>query len=781
MADPQTRQDIERRALALLERLLNWPGNARFRQRLLQREPPAVIARVTELEAGAGRSAVILPTQFDWPRTPDETAPPDRIGPFRIMHRLGAGGMGSVWQGQRDDGLYEQQVAIKFIHSHLGAAASEAFAAERRILARLEHPGIARLIDGGVTAQGTPYLLMEYVDGQAIDIAVANLPLFERINSIIKAAAAVQYAHSRLVAHADLKPSNVLVDRDGRVRLLDFGIARLLVGNSSTGSIDGPLTRAFASPQRRAGDGPSIADDVYALGETLRRVVGSTADADIDAVIDKACAAQESQRYGSVAELIADLERWREKLPVTARAPTLRYRAGKFVARHRIGVVLTAAAFLALTVTTATAVQSYLRAERARLEAQSRFDQVRQLARYQLFDLYDQLRKAPGTVAMRADIATKSSAYLDQLRIAPNAPLDLKLETASGYRRLAAVQGLSGTASLGQPGQARESLLLAERLALEVLHEKPGDLDAQELLGWIYTDRWTLLANNAESASMNSIGRGYFDSVLSVVPARSSALLGWLQTEKNRGYDLGVGDKPKEAIAVLTRALAALRAAEFSAADRPSARGLESLLLNLAGDSAYLMDDLPGALKLYRQQQLVVEAALRDLGETPEWLSSKAEVMFDLAGTLSDMTDGHREALVLADSGISAVKRVLEFGPDANAEKKLVMLYGQKSLDLGALGRHREAVEAASQSVAIRAARLTAAPQDPTRIRDLAIATTPQADLLARAGDLIGACNAAKQSVQLFELLKSRSQLGGRDTNKNLPLALAARTSYCKR
>jgi eukaryotic-like serine/threonine-protein kinase len=258
-------------------------------------------------------------------------------------------------------------------------------------------------------------------------------------------------------------------------------------------------------------------------------------------------------------------------------------------------------------------------------------------------------------------------------------------------------------------------------------------------------------------------------------------LLGWLQTEKNRGYDLGVDDRPKEAVAVLTSALSALRTANFATADRPSARGLESLLLNIAGDNAYQMDDLATSLQFYRQQQTVVEESLRDFGATPEWLSSKGEVMFDLAGTLSDMPGRNREALALADEGIRAVRQVLGFGPDANAEKKLVMLYGQKSLDLDALGRHREAVEASSQSVLIRAARLKAAPQDPTRIRDLAIATTPQADLLARAGDLAAACQAAEKSVSLFELLKSRAQLGGRDANKNLPLALAARARYCKR
>ena len=220
MALPET-PDVERRALALFEALSERP---RSRARLIKKEGAAVRARLAALEAGAEDAALSLPTHA--PGGFDLDAP-DRVGAFKIVRRLASGGMGSVWLGSRDDGLYEQNVAVKFAHGELGADAAERFSEERRFLARLEIPAIARLIDGGV-AEGRPYLVMEYVDGEPLDAFCEGHPLRERLNLFRDAAEAVQYAHSQLVVHADLKASNILVDRAGRVRLLDFGIAKLL-------------------------------------------------------------------------------------------------------------------------------------------------------------------------------------------------------------------------------------------------------------------------------------------------------------------------------------------------------------------------------------------------------------------------------------------------------------------------------------------------------------------------------------------------------------------------
>ncbi len=772
--------DVERRALALFERLFDRPGNARLRDRLLAREEDAVRARVAALERSHRAAAGSMPTIF--PADDDEgplAAPPERIGPFRLVAAIGSGGMGQVWRAVRDDGLYDQSVAIKFIRAHIAPLAGSRFAEERRILARLEHPNIARLIDGGVTEAGIPYLVMEYIDGLPISDFAEGLSERRRVDLLIKAADAVQFAHARLVVHADLKPSNILVDPAGRVKLLDFGIARLLEQEDVVETILQPMTRDYASPARLAGNAPSIADDVFALGIILRDLIGETRDADLRAIAARAARPNETTRYGSVAALIADLERWRDRLPVSAQPSTVAYRARKFIERHRLGVAATVAAMLILGGAALVATRNYQRAERARAEADARFGELRSLAKYQLFDLYDRLRASPGTVALRADIAARSARYLDQLGAAPNAPVALKLETATGYRRLAAVQGLSGTSSLGQPAAARRSLALSEKLLREVIAADPRNAEALETLGWVYADRWTLLANNAESPRMNQIARGWFDKALAIDPARKGALLGQLVTRKSAAYDLIVGDQPAQATPVLTAALATLRATRFDPADRDAARQLEMTLLNLLGDASYDSGDIAGSLPYYREQQALTEAAIAAHGETPDWLIRNGEAMFDLSGSLGDLPGRSVEALAAADGGIASVRRVLDYGPDANAEKKLVMLLGQRALVLSQLKRHAEAIDAAEQSLAIRRTRLHADPRDPARVRDVAIGANSYAGFLAAGGRRADACTAAREAVANWAVMRARGQLGARDARKNVPESEALVRRYC--
>ena len=303
----KTPPEVDLRALDLFERIAARPGNLRFRARLLKAETPEVLERVAKLElAHAARAA--MATQVPGGAASALVEPPARIGPFRLGERIGYGGMGDVWRGERDDGRFEQVVAIKLIHAHLTGSAAQAFEAERRILAKLDHPDIVRLTDGGETEAGLPYLIMDYVEGGPLDEAVAALPLRQRIAVVRQAASVVQFAHSRLVAHADLKPSNILVDAEGRVRLLDFGIAGLLTGEGEPSPSVGAMTGGFASPQRLAGAAPSIADDVYALGMILSLVIGDDGNIDLTAVAAKAMAREEAGRYGTVGDLIADLD-----------------------------------------------------------------------------------------------------------------------------------------------------------------------------------------------------------------------------------------------------------------------------------------------------------------------------------------------------------------------------------------------------------------------------------------------------------------------------------------
>jgi eukaryotic-like serine/threonine-protein kinase len=519
--------EVERRALALFEHLADDPENTRLRKRFLKNEAPAVVARVEALIESARKAESSIPTLIPGAASADDMPPPpERVGPFRLTTRIGRGGMGDVWAGERADGLYDQKVAIKLIQRHAIARAAAAFDDERRFLAKLEHPNIARLIDGGVTEDGLPWLAMEFIDGQQIDEAGAALPLPDRVRNFVKAADAVHYAHSRMVAHADLKPGNILVDGEGRVKLLDFGISGLIGqgGASVTGS--GPLTREFASPQRIAGAGPSVPDDIYALGKTLALVLaGSEANEELAAIAHKASEEREEDRYASVTALIADLDLWRTNRPVVAMHDGLAYRAQKFVERHRFGVAAASVAALALAGTGIFATANYFRAETASERSTQRLQEVRQLARYMLFDLHDDLARQPGTLKKRVEIATVAARYLDQLRTAKDAPPELRLEVAQGYRRLATIQGMGAGLNLGDADAARQTMEQARKLLDEMLATQPRNAPALAQRGWIELGLWTLGADNIESVAINDRARSLLDKALAIDSTLAEARL----------------------------------------------------------------------------------------------------------------------------------------------------------------------------------------------------------------------------------------------------------------
>lgn len=327
-----------------------------------------------------------LGRSLDEPRTPPM---PARIGPYRLIRRLGEGGMGTVFLAERAESGFVQRVALKLVRAglldpRLGAHAEH----ERRVLARLEHPNIARLIDGGTTPEGQPYLAMEYVEGRTLleHAAAHALPIADRVRLLIEICDAVHHAHQQLVIHRDLKPSNVMVGDDGRPRLLDFGIAKLVEADEPGSGLSQSapwLTPSYASPEQVRREPIGTYSDVYSLGvlayellagerpyrlegrapaecariiceEDPRRPSVAAADSatrvalrgDLDTIVLKALAKQPSHRYASSAELADDLHRFLDGRPIAARAAGLGYRLGKFVRRNRTVAALSAVAAL---------------------------------------------------------------------------------------------------------------------------------------------------------------------------------------------------------------------------------------------------------------------------------------------------------------------------------------------------------------------------------------------------------------------------------------------------
>jgi eukaryotic-like serine/threonine-protein kinase len=315
---------------------------------------------------------------------------------------LGRGGMGSVWLARRTDGRFEGRAAVKVLNlALLSATGQERFRREGSVLARLAHPGVARLLDAGVTAAGQPFLVLEYIDGERIDAFVERrqLTVEGRIRLVLQVLAAVEHAHANLIVHRDLKPSNILVTRDGDVKLLDFGIAKLLDADGTSDrtalTADGgrPLTPEFAAPEQVQGEPITTATDVYALGVLLYLLLSGrhpTSDAsgartmagtfrrllevepsrlglgDLDAVLGKALRKSPRERYQTAAAFAEDLERYLRREPVRAKPDSLAYRANRFVRRNRAGVIAVAVTFAALLGATLFSVEQMQRAERQR-------------------------------------------------------------------------------------------------------------------------------------------------------------------------------------------------------------------------------------------------------------------------------------------------------------------------------------------------------------------------------------------------------------------------------
>lgn len=408
---------------------------------------------VERLLAADARNATFLERpageMLGWRPPAGEEEEGGRLGPYRLLRRIGGGGMGMVYLACRDDAEYQREVAVKILRAGLeGTEAYHRFLAERQILAQLQHPNIARLYDGGTTEDGRPFLVMELIDGLPVDEYCdrQQLTIDQRLDLFRRICAAVEHAHQNLLVHRDIKPGNILVTPEGEPKLLDFGIAKQLEPKIASDS--GPLTRtglrimtpSYASPEQVKGEAVTTASDVYSLGVLLYELLtgrspypaaevtyeieraiceqeperpsaavfrtgavsaGEIADArktrpqilqrrlrgDLDNIVLMALRKEPARRYGSVAQLSRDLERHQEDLPVAARPDTLRYRARKFIVRNRGKVAAAMAVFLLVTLLVAGFM--------ARLIEQRRqLAQERDKAQYALSFLIDTFKNA---------------------------------------------------------------------------------------------------------------------------------------------------------------------------------------------------------------------------------------------------------------------------------------------------------------------------------------------------------------------------------------------------
>ena len=543
MADAEfTRQQID----AVLARALDQPPSERMaflrqlcgNDRTLFDAVERLLGYAEEPDAawdtGGGLSGAIW---AELAESAGAASAPEDIGAYHVVREIGRGGMAVVYLAERKQADFEHRVAMKVVHAGMSSVSVlNRFTQERKILASLNHPAIAKLLDGGSTADGRPYFAMELVEGHPIDryCEQQRLSLAARLKLFLRVADAVQYAHRNLVVHRDLKPSNILVTHDGQVKLLDFGIAKLLDPTSQEHSLtllsSLPMTPQCASPEQIRGEPITTATDIYQLGLLLYQLLtgrypyrvdsndrGSLSKAiceqeptrpstavsgehavddprwharferqiaqrlkgDLDSIVLMALRKEPERRYASVEQFAKDVRDYLDGRPVSARADTLGYRSRKFIRRHRFGLGAAAVVVLTLIGGIVATLHQAQRAER-------RFQEVRQLANTFMFEFHDKIQYLSGATEARSLLVDTALQYLDSLAADAGGDTELLVELAVAYQRVGDVQGDPRGFSLGLTTEAMESY----RKSLEIAE--------------------TLIAREREPMILRALATGYF-------------------------------------------------------------------------------------------------------------------------------------------------------------------------------------------------------------------------------------------------------------------------------
>lgn len=699
----------ESAALALLEHVLALPPAQRAGWLAQRQVEPAVLARVRDLLAREDAADGFL----DVPPVAVAAYLPavgDSLGAWRLERELDAGGMGVVFLAVRDDGSYEQRAAVKFIrtdHLLLSAARRDEliarFANERRLLARLDHPNVARVLDGGSTEGGLPYLVMEYVDGLWLTAWCEQQALVAaaRVALLCKVCDGVQAAHRLLIVHRDLKPQNILVDTAGEPRLLDFGIARVLEPSApeqggQTTSL--ALTPAYASPEQLRLEPLTAASDVYSLGvilfellagvrpyslaglspaqserlvcdtapPTLRRAIAAAAlpetekrtrlaaiGGDLERIVAKALHKDPARRYDSAGDLADDLRRQQQGRPVRAHPDSARYRLTRFVGRHRFATAAAALALVAVLVAAVVAVRQAAQTRRAMADTQ-------QVNAFLLDVLKDSNPYASGTEISLSQALDGAVAKVDE-RFADRPDLALGIRYA-----------------LAESLFARYRLDAAEQQIDRVVAD--GAADALPVLNAL-----SLRASVRKEQGRNDEAQALFDDVLSRLERSGRTATPLYAAVLN---DAGVMHLVREDFARARSYLERAAAADAGSDDRATAEERARTLGNLA-QAARGLGELERADALYRQAQPVLEKLYPQGGP-------HLAVILNNRARLAWVSGKKEEAVGLQEQAVAMHRR--SFAGDHSMILVPLTNLARQNLDLG---RADAAAQAAEQAVAM--------------------------------------------------------------------------------
>lgn len=720
------------------------------------------------------------------------------IGRYRLKQRIGEGGMGVVYLALRE-GDFQRRVALKLVRRTMAnPEVLRRFGIERQTLAALNHPNIVRLIDGGATDDGLPYLVVDYIDGEPIDgyCESRKLGIPARLRLFLRVCEALQHAHRSLVVHCDLKPSNILVTREGEPMLLDFGIAKILDPAALGIPPQDAVTRLractpeFASPEQLRGEPASTSTDVYGLGLVLYQLLtghtaheeASTASmaewvravceedpappgrivpeaaGDLDAIVLKAVRRDPRERYASVEQFADDIRRHLEDKPVLARQGTRLYITRKFLRRHKLAVGAAAAVLVSL------ASGAGLALWQARV-AQSRFDELRQLAHAFLFDVHDSIQDLPGSTTARALIARTGTEYLDRLSRNARGEPSLELEIAEGYLKVGDVQGNPFSANLGDSAAAlaayQKALAIAERAA----EQKPRELAPKRLLARSHEELATVLpftGKPREALQHAQTAVQLYERLAAAEPGNMEAKLDLARAHEGladilggpQGMQMGRG---AEALAAYQKALSLIPILPLGHGNERRAARARAVVIMKLGDMASRRGDNQAALANYR---LSLQTAGDLLGADTNNMQARGLVSAlwgKIGWTLGDQGDmgGALEAYIKA---VDINEASLKVDP-ANQKARTNVVVAQKNLgDLYfyRLSKTPEALHCYRRVAELLEAQCTADARNVVWREKLAEALTYVASALLSEGQAAEARQYARRGLEMAREVASR-------------------------
>lgn len=722
-----------------------------------------------------------------------------KFGNYNIVREIGRGGMGAVFLAERADGEFEQKTAIKIVRQTIAEKVLiERFRRERQILASLNHPNIATLIDGGVSESGEPYLVMEYIEGDGLlDYASRkNLDIKSRLILFMKVCQAVAFAHRNLIIHRDIKPSNILVDNKGEPKLLDFGLAKAfdeaLSDEDQTQTALKALTPAYASPGQLRGENVTTASDIYSLGvvlyelltgsrpyklktnslEEMLRAVSTSEPTkpsavpetggqseirhlqlkgDLDNIILMALSKEPERRYTSVEEFAADIQRYLDKKPVAARQATLGYRVAKFVKRHTAGVAAGGLIVAAIIAGTTISIWQARRATLQRERAERRFNDIRKLSRSLMFEIHDSVKDLPGSTPTRQLIVARALEYLNSLAQEAGDDASLLQELATAYGKVGDIQGNPFGANLGDIEGAMNSYSQAIAMSEKLLAADPGNSDLQRNLAGLLDRAGEIKIHSSDiQAARDDFKKALAirENLLSASPEDAS-----LQREiAVSGLKIGevsqkLGDQ-NATLEYIRRALASFESLSLKDPNNPKAKRDVVIAYNKLGYVQFNAGDLASALETYRKgfkfaEELAAQnpdnaVAQRDLSLLHNSLGRTLLKQNDTSGA----EDNFRKSLDISQK-LAAADPKNEL---ARSDVSYVLVrLGAAQI---AAGKFAEALSSERKALEINEALYAANPKHAFALSEIADSYIHIGDILEKTNDRLGALDSYRHAAE---------------------------------